>query len=307
MAARHVRAVQKRRREFTDRLDYELLCIIATDIGRDDSPARTSYRGMAERAGCHYNTVGPHIKSLEDDKWIIIEQRGKYHHYHLNVDCDNPSEIVTTDYDNPETLSQFDQRLSQIEETLSQLTHIIVTIAQRAGVTEVSEDSEVSEDPPQTPPRGQGEGVNGFWDIPDNLNNSQFVPEWAAWLAMVDERDDIKFTETQAKATLSDLSAMGSVKATAAVHESVLRGWRSIYPPKPGKNGHHKGPDKQDLLDHLNHLVDTYGRKFYSQAMEEMRPELAPIVREMGDWENVCRMNDDTLRISFYEAYNAKR
>lgn len=73
--------------------------------------------------------------------------------------------------------------------------------------------------------------------------------------------------------------------------------------PAPSSNGR---VSKQELLEHLEDLVGRHRRRGYKQAMEEMRPELAPIAEEMGRWEDICRMNEDQLRIRFYEAYNAR-
>ena len=81
MAEQHARAVQQKRRQFTDFTSYEILLALALDMGRDGRPAKTGYRNLAERCGCHYNTVQTHIKRLEDDGWLRIEKEGKYHFY----------------------------------------------------------------------------------------------------------------------------------------------------------------------------------------------------------------------------------
>lgn len=175
MAEQHARAVQKMRRQFSDQLDYEILLIIALDTGRDGAAATTSYRGIAERANCHYNTVTGHIDRLKAAGWITVEKQGKYMAYRLQMDveagpnivtndCDNVTKIVTSDYDNYQELSQ---RLSQLEQTLSQrlsqLEAAIVTVAERGNVTKDSEDiSEEKREEIKTPPTPQGarDGAN---------------------------------------------------------------------------------------------------------------------------------------------------
>lgn len=149
MAEQHIRAVQRQRPQFGDYRDFEILCVIATDIGRDDSPATTSYRGIAERAGCNYNTVMKHVQKLAGDGWLLIEQVGKYNHYQLNYhmvaldindysknchtgqddDYDN-SKIVTSDYDNHQELSQPAMTI------LQELSHQIKTISERLSYLE---------------------------------------------------------------------------------------------------------------------------------------------------------------------------
>lgn len=196
MAEQHARAVQKMRRQISDQLDYEILLVIALDTGRDGAAATTSYRGIAERANCHYNTVTGHIDRLKAAGWITVEKQGKYMAYRLQIDveagsnivttdCDNPVNIVTTGYDNYQELSQ---RLSQLEATLSQrlsqLEAMIVTAVKQGDVTEDSEEkSEERREELKTPPapQGVGDGVNleapdretEFWGKAQTL-----VSEW---------------------------------------------------------------------------------------------------------------------------------
>ncbi len=171
MAEQHARAVQKMRRQFSDQLDYEILLILALDTGRDGAAATTSYRGIAERANCHYNTVTGHVDRLKEAGWITVEKQGKYMAYRLQIDveagpnivtndCDNVTKIVTATCDNYQELSQ---RLSQLEQTLSQrlsqLEALIVTTTKKLTVTEDSEDisEEKSEDKTPHTPQGDSE------------------------------------------------------------------------------------------------------------------------------------------------------
>lgn len=146
MAAQHTRAVQRMRRQFSKQLDYEILAVIATDIGYDDSPATTSYRGIAERVDCHYNTVSTHVDRLEANGWITIQNKGKRNqcYYLQNIDCDDSENIITTTVTNSDEIVtrvvMIEERLSQLEDglsqCLSQLSQLIVTINQSKIVTE---------------------------------------------------------------------------------------------------------------------------------------------------------------------------
>lgn len=152
MAERHIRELQKRKGEFSDRLNYDIICVIATDTGRDNSPAKTSHRGIAQRAGCHYNTVGKRLKQLKDSGWIDVVKDGGYEYYPLLFECGEPEAADSkqdchTPYDNNSELSQ---RVSHLEEklsqALSQIDLIIVTLSSFENMTKESKDSEVSKD-----------------------------------------------------------------------------------------------------------------------------------------------------------------
>ena len=99
---------------------------------------------------------------------------------------------------------------------------------------EKEEDVDIDTDTYRTVTRvTKGNGHrNGFWDIPESIRTDDFVRAWSDWLTSVDERG-IDFVETQARATLEELAKMGPSRATAAVRESTVRGWRSIYEAKP--------------------------------------------------------------------------
>ena len=159
MAEQHARTVQKMRRQFSDQLDYEILLIIALDTGRDGAAATTSYRGIAERANCHYNTVTGRIDRLKEAGWITVEKQGKYMAYRLQIDIDAGPNIITSGCDNYEELSQ---RLSQLEQTLSQrlsqLEATIVILTEQANMTKDSEEKK-EENTPLNPPVGGNGGV----------------------------------------------------------------------------------------------------------------------------------------------------
>lgn len=150
MAAKHVREVQRNRKDILaklPKLSFEILQVIATDVGNANEPAKTSHRGIAERAGCHFNTVGSHISKLSAAGFITVQKDGKFEYYVLNIETgsDEPKEdsgeslqqnvtilsqndselsqsIVTILSQIQNTLSQFSEKLSQIDEKLSQFS-----------------------------------------------------------------------------------------------------------------------------------------------------------------------------------------
>ena len=141
MALKHVRAVQSQAIT-TEPMGRAILTTIAIDIGHRGQPSFPSYRTIADRVGCHYNTVSSWVKQLEESGDLVITKDGKRQKYsipfviedeelsqpdydssydkHCDSDYDNLKEIVTT-------LSQRVELLSQRVELLSQSTPNIVT------------------------------------------------------------------------------------------------------------------------------------------------------------------------------------
>lgn len=133
--------------QYSDTTDLLIMQVIATDIGENDEPARTSYRGIAERTGAHYNTVSARVAGLVQRGHLLSERQGKYLVYRLPFDCQRENKRLSQrpegDCDNQggiEELSQFAERLSQRIEELSQSVALIVTTLQRGIVTEVREE-----------------------------------------------------------------------------------------------------------------------------------------------------------------------
>lgn len=177
MAEQHVRALQKRRSEFED-ADFQLLLVIATDMGRKHDPARTSQRAIADRAGCHYNTVGGRIRKLETRGVVEVIKHGRQYFHSLPIiitDCHpssqpqdnhNPPEVesdnqangdsdalntIVTDYHNfkaevCDNLKTMTAAIEALTLQLSQLSSQIVTIHQRVNVMEDKIEEKKEED-----------------------------------------------------------------------------------------------------------------------------------------------------------------
>lgn len=123
MSIRHVRAVQKYSRIEDDAIRH-ILEIIALDIGRDDSPAYTSNRKIADRSRQSLRAVRDAIEACVDCGELVAHKDGKYMFYKLNADLlpygrtrdtDEPSENIGKTADNPlvtiSDLEGFEQRL----------------------------------------------------------------------------------------------------------------------------------------------------------------------------------------------------
>lgn len=166
MALIHVRAVQERTK-LTDPIARSIIQVIATDIGFDGSPAFTSYRRIAERAGCHYNTVADRVQALMDSGDLVVTREGKRNYYQLPYEVagtdsgchtntgDNSRGIVThyvTREELSQQLSHMARELSQqLSHELAQLSHGLSQIVTPMGVTEEEEKEEVRVFPPPPP------------------------------------------------------------------------------------------------------------------------------------------------------------
>lgn len=183
MAEQHVRALQKRRAEFED-ADFQLLLVIATDLGRKDEPARTSQRAIADRAGCHYNTAGNRITKLAARGVVEVIKHGRQYYHSLptiitdchpssqpSQDSHNPPEVggdnqdstpldIVTDYHNfkaevCDNLKTMTAAIEALTAQLSQLSSQIVTLHQRVNVVEGKIEEREEEDVPNGT-RGEG-------------------------------------------------------------------------------------------------------------------------------------------------------
>ena len=155
MAEQHVRAVQLHS-QIDDRETRHVLEVIALDIGRDGSPAKTSNRKIAQRARMAVNTVRAKIDELVASGELIAQRSGKYSFYALNdarIPCVSISDvnhaktrenqlltikdaenIVSTLQTNIDTIS--DTIVDTIENTLYQKIVSIVSTLQTNADTE---------------------------------------------------------------------------------------------------------------------------------------------------------------------------
>jgi hypothetical protein len=83
MAEQHVRAVQEYSK-IEDDTTRHILEVVALDIGKDDSPAYTSFRKIAQRARCAVGTVQTKIQDAIDSGELIAVKDGKYWFYSIN-------------------------------------------------------------------------------------------------------------------------------------------------------------------------------------------------------------------------------
>lgn len=83
MSIRHVRAVQSYSK-IEDDLTRHILEVVALDIGRDESPAHTSNRKIAERVRASVNTVRDRIQDAISSGELIAQKDGKYWFYTIN-------------------------------------------------------------------------------------------------------------------------------------------------------------------------------------------------------------------------------
>jgi type II secretory pathway component PulM len=158
VAEQHVRALQRQRSQF-DSIDYAIMEVIALDVGRENEPARTALRTIAERAGCHYNTVAGRIAGLAERGYVTTERDGKYSRYSVHLEGVGPAHAPAKRQgtEPAEGEKTVEQRLQAIEEglshlvvTISELSHRLSHIVTRLEQGIVTEDREVNT--PPTPP-----------------------------------------------------------------------------------------------------------------------------------------------------------
>lgn len=265
MAEQHVRALQKRRSEFEDS-DFQLLLVIATDMGRNDEPARTSQRTIADRAGCHHNTVSGRIKNLAGRGVVGVIKHGRQYFHTVPIiitDCHKPSQdnhnppevdsdnqdnrhnssqfVTVTDYHNfkaevCDNLKKLSDKIDALTEQLSQLSSQIVTIHQRVIVIE--DKIEVIQNTPQ-PPQGENERqheTNGnnrkrkqplLIIIPEMLDVPEFRAEWEKWRIYRGK----KIKDSTYQEQLDKLAKEPVVFAIARLERSRLNGWTGLWFP----------------------------------------------------------------------------
>lgn len=231
MALRHVRAVQKNTK-LDDPIARSIIQVIATDIGFDDSPAYPSYRTIAARAGCHYNTVADKVRALCDNGDLIVTKEGKYNYYSLPYPCDdftpdyhsnrgdNVGPVITPQYVTKEELShalsqfaaELSHALSQEMQALSQRSPGIVTLQ---GVTEEEGGEEGEEEKEEweedAHPLANGHTLDHSPTLP-GANTDDFDEELAemkAALAVV-AREDAVFHEVKISAAAKALLRQGA-------------------------------------------------------------------------------------------------
>lgn len=153
MAERHVRAVQLHSK-LSDRLTRNILEIIALDIGRNDEPARTSFRTIADRSRSSVNTVRDRIEDILKSKELIRATDGKYSLYTINsglIPYDSADEITREDGGltnrlvTQDDLIQSEQRLyQQVTQSLDDCIKPLYQLYQQI-VSIVSDDQRVTD------------------------------------------------------------------------------------------------------------------------------------------------------------------
>ncbi len=139
MALQHLRAINDHA-VTTDPLGRAILKEVALDIGHNNQPSFPSYRTIAKRVGCHYNSVAAWVKKLAECGDLIVTKEGRQQKYNIPFDvplsqpdydnsydnaCDNSyddtvTNLVTTVTILSQAVDDIVTRLSQIEQLLSQ-------------------------------------------------------------------------------------------------------------------------------------------------------------------------------------------
>jgi len=231
MALKHARAVQQHAIT-TDSLGRFILHTIALDIGHNDQDAYPSYRTIAERVGCHYNSVSSWVKRLEECGDLTIKKEGKRQFYNIPfITADE--QLSQPDYDNSydnnchndyDNVMEIVTALSQQVEKLSQQVAEIVT---SWGVTE----EEVIEDI-----REEEEGADDSLRlIPVELASPDFLNAWGEWRAYHDESGK-PLTNRTMTAQLNELKKRPVSDCVDMIETSIRQGWKGLFPPDRNKN-----------------------------------------------------------------------
>lgn len=111
-------------------------------------------------------------------------------------------------------------------------------------------------------PSERKEAGNPFWQLPAPLDGSEaFIKAWSLWLSYTMNRK-IAFTKEQAALTLDDLAKDGEKIATAAVIESVRKGWRNIHVSDEARNGQNRRAGKSSRVDTEGMIVGSGDEQF---------------------------------------------
>lgn len=152
MAEQHVRAVQEYSK-IEDDLTRHVLEIIALDIGKDDSPAYTSFRKIANRARCALNTAQLKIQDAIDSGELIARKDGKYWFYSINPELipygrtampENSGKNQTNRIATVDDIETLYQRLYQSNEQLYQTLYqkIVSVVSTHQTGTDTEENKE---------------------------------------------------------------------------------------------------------------------------------------------------------------------
>lgn len=156
MALRHARAAQKYATT-TDSTGRAILVTIAMDIGHNDQPSYPSYRTIAERVGCHYNTVSSWVKQLAECGDLVVIKDGKRQKYSIPF-INHDDELSQPEYDNDydkdyhsdyhNDVTALSQRLDELSQQVEKLSQLVLNIVTAKSVTEeeVLEDTLEEED-----------------------------------------------------------------------------------------------------------------------------------------------------------------
>jgi hypothetical protein len=83
---------------------------------------------------------------------------------------------------------------------------------------------------------GATKPTHPVWELPQNLNTPEFEAAWIAWFKHLIEKNSY-LTQTSGEVLLTQLSAIGPERATAAILHSINRRWLNVYEPELAQNG----------------------------------------------------------------------
>lgn len=195
MTTRHAKYVQSKRGSIPNRIEYDLLMAIALDTGEMDEPVVTGYTELSQKAGCHRNSVGAHIKRLREAGWLKVGGTDQKRVYYLEGIMDEEIEaqgimdnlerrvtetrhsvqrgiVMVSELESSQIVLEVAQRLSQIAAELSQIVTILATVTNE----------------PSQRPEGHcdGSAPNSVdHSIYNNINNNYYDPT----VTNIDTRD----------------------------------------------------------------------------------------------------------------------
>lgn len=215
-----------------------LLCI--ADHTNDKGLSWPSTGTIAREANISERQITRALAELDKLGELEIVQkgdgRGNSSVYRILLEVDKPSKDGAK-VDSTATLQETEKGdiLSVKGDILSQKVDILSTKVDMVS-SKPLEPSNNHQEPSKEPARKRQPKKELVFEIPENLNNEQFLVAWGDY---VTHRQEIKkpLTPVAAKRQLKQLEEWGIVRAVAAINHSVAKGWLSIYEPKEYQNG----------------------------------------------------------------------
>ena len=200
-----------------------------TENGRHREEVRLTFQDMMDEMRVAKGTVNKAVQEVEKRGFFRRGRRSTWHlnpQYSLNLVQKVDQNSSKTE---PEEESGIAGMVQKVDQNSSKTEPNKVDNSSKSEPFLFNKERKEKKDKAPAPP-------NGYWLIPENLKNDEFIRLWGTWLEHTDQAG-LRFTEKQAAIHLAELSDAGLPLAINSIKVSLLRGWRNIYITNEPTNG----------------------------------------------------------------------